>query len=234
VSEWIHTVLVPGLLCSARLYERVLPEVWARGAATIADTRRDDTLGGMAERLLAAAPERFVLAGLSMGGYVALEVLRRAPERVRAVACISTSARPDTGEQTANRRAQMEMARDGSLDELVDAMFPTLVDAGAREDAGLLAIERAMAHEIGPAVFCVQQEAIIARPDSRPQLPSIACPAAVIHGAGDQVLTVDHGEELAAGIPGARRTIIPGCGHMSTLERPAEVGGALGALLDAC
>ena len=75
----VHTVLVPGLLCSARLYEQLLPPVWSYGAATIADTRRDSTMTGMAQRLLAAAPERFALVGLSMGGYVALEVMRLAP-----------------------------------------------------------------------------------------------------------------------------------------------------------
>jgi pimeloyl-ACP methyl ester carboxylesterase len=90
-----------------------------------------------------------------------------------------------------------------------------------------------MASTVGPEAFCAQQNANLGRPDSRPLLPAIACPAAVIHGAGDQLLPVEHGEELAAGIAGAQRTIVGGCGHMSTLERPAEVGAALGGLLDA-
>jgi pimeloyl-ACP methyl ester carboxylesterase len=120
----LHTALVPGLLCSARLYERVLPAVWTHGAVTIADTRRNDTLGGMAERLLADAPERFALVGLSMGGYVAFEVLRRASERVLAIALVSTTARPDTRAQTTRRHSQMAMAHDGCFGELVETLFP--------------------------------------------------------------------------------------------------------------
>ncbi len=229
----LHTVLVPGLLCSARLYERVLPGVWAHGAVTITDTRRDDTLGAMAERLLAAAPECFALVGSSMGGYVAFEVLRRAPERVLAVALVSTSARPDTPEQTTGRRTQMTMARDGRFDELVETVFSVLVDAGARDDEELRAIWTTMAHSVGPDAFCAQQEASIARSDSRPLLPTITCPAAVIHGAGDGLIAIEQGEELAAAIPGAQRTIIDNCGHMSALERPSAVNEAVGALLRA-
>jgi pimeloyl-ACP methyl ester carboxylesterase len=101
-----HTVLIPGLLCSARQYEPLLPAVWSYGAVTIADNRRDSTLTAMAQRLLAAAPDRFALAGLSMGGYVALEVMRLAPARVTALALISTSARADSPEQVASRREQ--------------------------------------------------------------------------------------------------------------------------------
>jgi pimeloyl-ACP methyl ester carboxylesterase len=224
-------MLIPGLLCSARLYERVLAGVWEHGAVTIADTRRDDTLGAMAERLLLAAPDRFALVGLSMGGYLALEVLRRAPGRVLAVALISTSARPDTPEQTAGRRTQIAMARDGRFDELLETVFPVLVDAGARASEDLRAIWTAMARSVGPEVFCAQQRAIIARPDSRSLLATVTCPAAVIHGASDALIPVDHGEELAASIPGAQRTIIDNCGHMSALERPTAVGTAISALL---
>ena len=156
-GDAVHTVLTPGLLCSARLYERVLPAVWEHGAATIADTRRDDTLPGIAARLLAGAPERFALAGLSMGGYVALEVMRQAPERVRALALISTSARPDTPEQSDTRRRQVAMTREGRFDEVVDTVFPIMVAASASEDQELHAVWSAMAHSVGPEAFCTQQ-----------------------------------------------------------------------------
>jgi pimeloyl-ACP methyl ester carboxylesterase len=229
----MHAILVPGLLCSARLYERVLPVVWGHGAVAIADTRRDDTLGEMAERLLADAPERFALVGLSMGGYLALEVLRRAPGRIRALALISTSARPDTPEQATGRREQMAMARAGGFDELVEAVFPVLVDSGARGDRELHAIWTSMAHSVGPNAFCSQQQAIIVRPDSRPLLPTITCPTAVIHGVGDGLIGVEQGKELAAAIPGARLTIIDACGHMSALEQASAVGAGLDGLLQA-
>jgi len=229
----LHIVLVPGLLCSPRLYERVLPAIWAHGAVTIADTRRDDTVAGVAARLLATAPERFALAGLSMGGYISLEVMRQAPDRVRALALLSTSARPDTPEQSEARRAQTAMARDGRFDEVVENAFPVLVDAGARDDAELHAIHVAMARTVGPEVYCAQQSVCLGRPDSRPLLAAIDCPVAVVHGAGDQLINVEHGEELAAAIPGAQRTIVGGCGHMSALEQPATVARALDTWLTA-
>ena len=115
----VHTILVPGLLCSPRLYAPVLPALWRCGAVTVADTRRDRSIPAIAARLLAEAPERFALAGLSMGGYVALEVVRQAPERVAALALLSTSARPDTPEQTAVRREQLAMVAEGRFDEVV-------------------------------------------------------------------------------------------------------------------
>jgi pimeloyl-ACP methyl ester carboxylesterase len=227
----LHTVLIPGLLCSARLYEAVLPAVWAHGAVTIADTRRDDSVAGMAGRLLANAPDRFALAGLSMGGYVALEVMRQAPGRVQALALISTTARADTPEQTATRHGHLAMARDGKFDALVDAFFPVMVDPGNRGSTELAAFWSDMAHNVGAAVFCTQVKAIMGRPDSGPTLPAITCPAAVIHGANDQLVPVQRAEETAAAIPHAVRTMIEGAGHMAAREKPAAVAAALDSLL---
>ncbi|RKQ87475.1 pimeloyl-ACP methyl ester carboxylesterase [Solirubrobacter pauli] len=228
----VHTILVPGLLCSPRLYAPVLPAVWRFGAATVADTRRDATIAGMAARLLADAPERFALVGLSMGGYVALEVMRQAPERVVALALMSTSARPDAPEQTAARREQIALARSGRFEALVDAAFPRLVAPDRADDAGLLATTRAMAADVGHDVYVRQQEAIIGRADARPLLATITCPALVVHGTADQLIAPGHGEELAAGIPGARYEPLEGCGHSSSLERPEACAAALGALLE--
>jgi pimeloyl-ACP methyl ester carboxylesterase len=228
----LHTVLIPGLLCSPRLYEPMLGAVWQHGGVTVADTRRDDTMAGMARRLLDGAPERFALAGLSMGGYVALEVMRQAPERVRALALLSTSARPDTPEQTAARREQIAMARSGRYDELVQGAFPLVVDASNEQDDELRATLVAMSREVGPEVFCVQQEAVIGRADSRALLGSISCPTLVVHGAGDRLIAPENGAELAAGIADAEHLVLERCGHSPTLERPDAVGPAVGALLD--
>jgi pimeloyl-ACP methyl ester carboxylesterase len=227
----LHTVLIPGMLCSARLYESVLPTVWAHGAVTVADTRRDHSIEGMAARVLAGAPERFALAGLSMGGYVALEVMRQAPGRVRALALISTTARADTPEQTASRHEHLAAVHDGEFDTLVEAFFPAMVDPGSRGNAALAAFWRGMAHDVGPAAFCVQVKAIIGRPDSLPTLPAITCAAAVIHGANDQLIPVQRAEETAAGIPHAVRTIIDGAGHMAIQGQPAAMAAALDKLL---
>jgi pimeloyl-ACP methyl ester carboxylesterase len=109
----LHTVFIPGWLCSARLYDPLLPVAWEHGAVTVADSRRDDTVHGMAARLLDDAPERFVLVGMSMGGYVAHEVLRQAPDRVSGLALISTSARPDSAEQLANWQSRRQAVLEG-------------------------------------------------------------------------------------------------------------------------
>ena len=136
VSSALQTILIPGLLCSPRLYEPVLPTLWTFGATTVADTRRDDRLAKIAQRLLASVPGPFALVGLSMGGYIALEVVRQAPERVLALALLSTSARPDTPEQAATRREQVAIVQAGRFDELIEAAFPLIVDAGnAHNDA---------------------------------------------------------------------------------------------------
>lgn len=227
----MDTVLVPGLLCSPRLYAPILPAVWQFGGVMIADTRRDTSLPAIAERLLDSAPDHFALVGLSMGGYIALEVMRQAPERVTHLALLSTSARPDTPEQTAARREQIEEARAGRFTQLVDAAFPLIVAPENAHDAQLHATVRAMAEDVGPEVYVRQQEAIIARPDSRPDLPRIACPTLVVHGAQDQLITPVFGAEIADGIPGARYVRLEHCGHNSSLEQPEAIAAALTDLL---
>jgi pimeloyl-ACP methyl ester carboxylesterase len=230
-SRPLHTVLVPGIACSARLYEKLMPYVWEYGAATLADTRRDHSIGAIAERLLADAPPRFALAGISMGGYVAFEVMRQAPERVLGLALISTSARSDTPEQQASRRQQIDLTRAGKFNVLIEAAFPLLVDPNHSDDARLAAFWSKMAHEIGPDAFCAQLEAVINRLDSRSLLPTIDCPTAVIHGAGDQLIPPDHAHETAAGISRATLMIINGGGHMVAQEQPAALCKAVGLFL---
>jgi len=213
------------------LYDELMPVVWAHGAVTVADTRRDHSIGGIAERLLADEPPRFALAGISMGGYVALEVMRRAPERVRGLALISTSAESDTPEQQASRRQQIDLTHAGQFDQLIEAAFPVLVDPGHSDDARLAACWFEMAHEIGPDAFCRQLEAVINRLDSRSLLPSVDCPTAVMHGAGDQLISPDQAHKTAAGVAHAILTIIDGGGHMVAQEQPAAVGTAVDLLL---
>ena len=227
----LHTVLVPPLACSARVFDTLMPHVWAHGATTIVDTRRDGSVVGMAARLLDAAPESFVLVGISMGGYIALEVVRQALGRVRALALISTSATPDTPEQADSRRRQLDLARAGRYDDIVTAAFPLLVDPSHRDDAELAAFWSLTAHEVGAEAFCTQLKAVIDRPDSRPVLSTINCPTAVIHGAGDQLITLDHGRGTAASVPFATLTVVEAAGHLAAQEQPAAVGKALDALL---
>jgi pimeloyl-ACP methyl ester carboxylesterase len=185
----------------------------------------------MAARLLDDAPESFVLVGISMGGYIALEVVRQALGRVRALALISTSPTPDTPEQADSRRRQLDLARAGRYDDIVTAAFPLLVDPSHRDDAELAAFWSLTAHEVGPEAFCTQLKAVIDRPDSRPVLSTINCPTAVIHGAGDQLITLDHGRGTAASVPFATLTVVEAAGHLAAQEQPAAVGKALDALL---
>jgi len=168
-----------------------------------------------------------------MGGYVALEVMRLAPERVTGLALISTSARPDSPEQVASRRAQARAVAAGRFDELVDAVYPVLVDAGniARKD--LADFWRTMAHEIGPDAFLTQLAAVMTRPDSRHDLASIRCPTAVVHGTGDRLIAPENAVEIADAVPDAQLTLVPDAGHMIAQEQPRAVTAAVGKLLEA-
>ncbi len=223
---------MPGLLCDERLWR---PQAGGladlAGPVMIPDVTGEDTVAGMARGILEAAPERFALAGLSMGGYVSLEVLRQAPERVEALALLDTSARPDTPGQTEARLALIELARAGRFDEVWRRLLPKEVHPDRVEEPGIRSAVRGMAHAVGPEGFERQERAIIGRPDSRPDLPAISCPTLVLCGRDDALTPPHLHEELAEGIPGARLIQIDRCGHLSTLERPEAVTPAMRAWL---
>ena len=227
MSESLPVVLIPGLLASARLYGAQLPELWRRGPVMIADHTRADSMAAIASGILASAPPRFALAGLSMGGYLCFEILRQAPARVAKLALLDTAARADTPEATAMRRAQMAQASAGRLAEVVEAQFERAVHRAHRGDRELRETNRLMAAEVGLEAFLRQQTAIMGRPDSRPQLSSIGCPTLVLVGEQDELTPPERAVEMAQGIRGARLVTVPGCGHLATLERPLEVTRAL-------
>jgi len=227
VIEPLPVVLVPGLLASARLYAAQIPALWQCGPVMVADHTRDDTMAAIAARILASAPPVFALAGLSMGGYVGFEIVRQAPQRVARLALLDTSARPDTPEQSAGRRAQIALASQGRFAEILDAQFPRLVGRMHREDRSLRALLEQMAEEVGVAAFIRQQTAIMGRLDSRPTLGSIRCPTLVLVGEDDELIPLERAAEIAHGIARARLVTVPRCGHVSTLEQPAEVTRAL-------
>ena len=220
-------VLVPGLLCSARLYGPQIEALWRFGPVTVADHRHDDEIGAVAARILGDAPPRFALAGLSYGGYLAFAMLRQAPERIERLALLDTSARPDTPEQTAARHGFIEMAQAGRFSEAVEALTPRFLQPSRRDDPAFRAILHGMAADTGAAAFVRQEKAIISRPDSRPSLPKIACPTLVLVGENDELTTPELAREIAGGIPGAKLSVVPDCGHLSTLERPDAVNAAL-------
>jgi pimeloyl-ACP methyl ester carboxylesterase len=227
LSDPLPVLLIPGLLCSARLYAAQIPALWRFGPVSVADHRRHATMAGIARGILAAAPPRFALVGLSMGGYIAFEVLRQAPERVARVALLDTGSRADDPERSARRDRQIDMARDGRLAEVVDMLWPLFVHPSRLNDEDLKWVVHIMADETGPEAFIRQQTALKTRPDSRPGLSRIRCPALVLVGDGDELTPPDLAQEIAEGIPGARLVIVPECGHLSTLERPEAVNRAL-------
>jgi pimeloyl-ACP methyl ester carboxylesterase len=209
------------------MYAAQIPPLWRVGPVTIADHTRADSMGAIAQGILSAAPARFALAGLSMGGYIAFEMLRQAPQRIARVALLDTSARADLPEQSAMRRAQMTLAAQGRLAEVLEQQFPRLVSRARRGDAALREMFSLMAEEVGADAFIRQQTAIMGRKDSRPTLGDIHCPALVLVGAEDELTPPERAAEIAGGIAGARLVTVPQSGHVSTLEQPEEVTRAL-------
>ena len=225
--ERLPLILVPGLLCSARLYSHQILSLWHHGPVMIADHTRGVSMAEIADSIISNAPPRFVLAGLSMGGYISLEIMRQAPQRVTKLALLDTGARSDTPEQSDRRRSLIALARDGRFEPIADQLFPNLVHPSRRSDEGLQRQVRSMAQDIGPEAFIRQQKAIISRPDSRSGLGAIACKTLVIVGDGDKITPPELSEEIANSIPFAQLVVVPNCGHLSTLEQPQFVTQSL-------
>jgi len=221
------TVLIPGLLATADLYGPQLSALWSFGAVQIADTRRAETIEEMAAQALAAAPSHFALVGLSMGGYVAMEMIRQAPDRIGRVALLDTSARADTPEQTERRLALVEETESGGFGAVVENIFAHAVHPDRRGDEALRGLFHAMAFTVGPEAFVRQQGAIMARREALSVLPSCTGPALVAVGEEDLVTPPARAREIADGLSGSRLLIVPGCGHVSTLERPDRITAAL-------
>lgn len=227
MASSLPILLVPGLLCSARLYGPQITALWPLGQVAVADHRRDAEIGAVAARILTEAPPRFALVGLSMGGYIAFAMLRQAPGRIAKLALLDTSARPDTPEQIAGRETQIAMAQSGRFGEIPDLSIPRFLHRDRQNDERLTTIVRQMAQETGPEAFVRQQRAIMSRPDARPLLASIRCPTLVLVGDGDVATPPDLNHEIAEGISGAKLVVVPDCGHLSTIEQPEAVNAAL-------
>jgi pimeloyl-ACP methyl ester carboxylesterase len=216
--------LLPGALCDAALWRHQIA-----GLADIADIRvgdltRDDSVGGMAARALASLPARFALAGLSLGGYVALEIMRRAPERVTRLALLDTSARP---EPSADAEHGTSLVPDPQRAAGATPMTTLLVHPMRLGDRRLATILAAMADRVGRKAFLRQQQAILRRPDSWADLASIRCPTLLLSGRQDPLAPPSLQQEMAGAISGARSIVIEDCGHLSPLERPEIVTKAM-------
>lgn len=214
-------VLIPGLNCTADLYAPQWPALAPGRMILVTDHRADETLSAIVSRLLAAAPPRFALCGLSMGGYIAFEVMRQAPERVTRLALLDTSAKPATPETNQPREQMIALAEKGAFDNVTTLLWQRLVAPSRLTDEALRLRVRQMAEEVGPDGFIRQQRAIMGRPDSRPVLAGIAVPTLVLVGEEDLITPVAEAREIAEGIGAAARLqVVPGCGHLSTIEAP--------------
>ena len=220
-------VLLPGLLCDAALWRAQMTGLSDIAAITVADLTHDETMTGMARRVLEVAPLKFALAGLSMGGYCAFEVMRQAPERVTRLALLDTGARADSPEQISRRRGLIELAEKGEFRGVTPRLLPFFLHPDRLKDAALTGAVRAMAERVGKDAFVRQQKAIMSRVDSRASLATIRCPTLVLCGREDVLTPPASAEEIAAGIPGARLDLIDHCGHLSTMERPEAVTAEL-------
>jgi pimeloyl-ACP methyl ester carboxylesterase len=205
----------------------VVPALWRLGPVTIANHIRDDNMGSIARRVLAEAPPRFALAGHSMGGYIAFEIMRQAPERVARLALINTQARPDTPEATARRKTQVARAQAGEFRAILDELFPGFVHPSRRDNADLRQLVHDMGDDVGTDGFARQQSAIMSRPDSRPTLAWIKCPTLVLSGDEDNTIPNTLSAEMANGIPAAKLVILSHCGHLPQVEQPQATADAL-------
>jgi len=222
-----NLIMVPGLLCDAALWAhqtRYLADIADCQVATVSEA---DTVEYMASTVLANAPERFALAGLSMGGYVCHAIMRQAPERVIKLALLDTSARADTPEQTERRRQLIAMSEIGKFRGVTDRLLPLFVAPDRLGDEDLTGQIKAMAERVGADAFYRHQNAIMARPDSRGQLANYDLPTLIACGREDALTPLELHEEMAAVIPAAHLAVVEECAHMSTMERPQAMTALL-------
>jgi pimeloyl-ACP methyl ester carboxylesterase len=218
--------LLSGLACDAELWREQVRALSPLRPVQVSDVHtRFATLPEMAAALLAEQPGELLLCGASMGGMLALEVLRQAPQRVRALALLGSSARPDTPELIQLRTEAIALFEQGRMREVLQANLAFAFDpahASALAPAYMAMVERA-----GAAQLIAQNRAVMARSDMRPLLPQIACPTLVLVGRSDLLTPPEHAQEMAALIPGAQLETLPQCGHMLTWEQPQRVNALL-------
>lgn len=220
-------VLVPGLACTARLFDAQITALSGNRNVVVADHTRDDSIPAIAARLLRETPERFALAGLSMGGYVAMEVMRQAPERIERLALLDTTARSDTPEASRDRERLIVLAQAGRFEEIHSKLWQRQVHPDHQGDPGLQSAVLEMLRDTGADAYIRQQRAIMGRADSRSLLPGIEIPTLILVGEGDAITPPEIAREMADMIEWASLSVVPGAGHLSSLEQPERVSHAM-------
>jgi pimeloyl-ACP methyl ester carboxylesterase len=217
-----HLVLLPGFMCDADLWSDMVPDLTRLGHLHYGNVYQDDTLQGMAQRVLAEAPDSFVLVGFSMGGFVARVLTLMAPQRVTGVAFVASSARGYSEEE---RRLRQAGGRPGNLSPRADGVAAGLHPDRERDPA-LLDRLRSMQRRLGPEVR--KRQAALVRLDGYAELERIACPALVVACRQDRLRSFAETERMAKHLPHARFEVIEDCGHMAPLEGPRELAALLG------
>ncbi len=224
-------LILPGLMCDAGMFAATLA-AFPQARAIGDHYGGADTIGAMAEHVLAAAPTRFALIGHSMGARVALEVVARAPDRVTRLMLADTGVHGVRDGETEQRHALRDLGRREGFERLVDAWLPPMLGDAARADAALIESLRAMCLRAGQAVFEAQTEALLHRPDTDAVLQALACPVAVVVGAEDQWSSFAQHQAFAARIASATLHVIPGAGHMAPAEKPEDFNTLIREWLD--
>lgn len=217
-------VLIPGLLCDAALWahqSRYLDDVMQVRVPDVG--RTGESIKLVARAILDESPPRFALAGLSMGGYIAMEIMRQDPSRILRLALLNTTARPDSDETKEKRRAMIELAKGGKFKGVTTRLLPTLIHPDRLHDASLCDTIMKMAERVGRDAFIREQSVILSRPDSRPDLATIKVPTLVVSGRQDGLTPLEHAQEMTGIIPHSTLAIVEDCGHLSPLERPQAV-----------
>ncbi len=225
-------VMLPGLLCDAALWQPQIDVLEDQRPIVVPDLSGQDDMAALADQVLREAPHRFALAGLSMGGYVALEIMRQQPDRVERLALLDTQAREDPPEQKARRRGLIELAGKGRFKGVTPRLLPMLIHTERLSEQPLVDIILGMAERIGKDGFINQQRAILSRTETLSVLPTITCPTLVMVGDADVLTPPEVAEEIAQGIPNANYVVIEHCGHLPALEQPDETTEALQSWLD--
>ncbi|MGM0751745.1 MAG: alpha/beta fold hydrolase [Bacillota bacterium] len=221
-------VLLPGTLCDERLWEHQLEHLTDVSEPSVSMLTEEDTIEGMAESVLKHAPERFALAGLSLGGIVAMEVIRRAPERVTRLALLDSNPHGPKQEQLEGWKDLISKVESGEFQSIVEEkLLPNLIHPSRQEERDLVSTIRDMAEKIGPEVYVQQLRAVSTRSDLREVLREINVPTLLLVGRDDQVCPLSLHEEMQESISESRLVVVNHCGHLSSLEQPEEVTAAL-------
>ena len=223
--------LLPGLLCDATVFAPAI-EHFGDGAEIVVPNFHDlDSIAAMADSVLAAAPDRFSVAGFSMGGRVAFQIASVAPERVARLCVFDTGAGAATPAEGEMRKKLVALGRDRGMAAVAETWLPTMVHPSRAEDRAFLRPLQEMVRRASADVLERQVQALLTRPDATPVLSTIRCPALVMGGQEDAGVPPARHEEIAAAIPGARLRLIPQSGHFLPVEQPAPFAAELRAWL---